>query len=107
MTETPSIRIAVTRLLFTKFLSLARALPESARCPFAFEKRIMARLRGLQQQDKWKAWAPAMWKAALCGLSILAVVGAFARFSEQNSNELLASELETTVMASVNTDETW
>jgi hypothetical protein len=48
-----------------------------------------------------------MRRAAICGLAVLVVTGAYIRFTESRTPDLLAADLEQTVLASVNLDETW
>jgi len=50
--------------LRSKLLAAARAHPPSDRVPYAFEKRILARLTGRSLPDHWAFWARALWRAA-------------------------------------------
>jgi hypothetical protein len=92
---------------FAQVVLIARSVQETLRVPFAFEKRVMADIRFAKVPDVWKMWAPAMWKAAICGLCISGVTIALARYVEQDSTDLLASDLERTVLASVDSEEVW
>ena len=47
-----------------KLIAAARANPPSDRVPYAFEKRIMARLAARPVADGWALWARALWRAA-------------------------------------------
>jgi hypothetical protein len=66
-------------LLRQKLLASARAHPPSDRVPYAFEKRIMARLRGREVPDAWSAWGALLWRAvAPCfALMLMAGIGSF------------------------------
>ncbi len=92
---------------FVQVVRLARDCHEPSDVPFAFETRIMARIRSSKASDVWTVWFPTMWKAAACGLAILACTGLYVRYTENHPPDLLAGDLERTVLASVNFDETW
>jgi hypothetical protein len=88
-------------------LKFARALPADDRVPYAFEKRIMAQLRGSAVADLWTAWSGTMWRAAFSCLVVSALVGAAVTFSDPSRAELFASDLERTVLAPVDVDDSW
>jgi len=90
---------------FTELIRLARNVPEDMRVPYAFEKRVIARLR--MPQDTWAVWLPLMKKAAFGGLAVLALTSIFVGYVHERPADLLAGDLERTVLASVNIDETW
>jgi hypothetical protein len=46
-----------------KLISAARGNPPSDRVPYAFEQRMMARLRTQPIPDSWALWAGALWRA--------------------------------------------
>ncbi len=77
------------------------------RTPYAFEKRIMALVRGMKPEDAWSICLPTMRRAALCGIAVLLITGAFIKYTESRAPDLLAGDLERTVLASVDLDETW
>ena len=85
----------------------ARAIPADDRVPYAFEKRIMAQLRGGAVADLWTAWSGTMWRAAFSCLVVSALVGAAVTFSDPSRAELFASDLERTVLAPVDVDDSW
>ncbi|MGZ8940516.1 MAG: hypothetical protein ACXW32_15025 [Limisphaerales bacterium] len=90
-----------------KFFDLARSLEPDDRVPYAFEKRIMARLRNSSAADLWTAWSGTMWRAAFSCLLISALTGAVVTFSDPSRAELFASDLERTVLAPVDVDDSW
>ena len=47
-----------------KLLAAAKAHVPSDAVPYAFEQRIMARLRSAPVRDVWAEWSGALWKAA-------------------------------------------
>lgn len=90
-----------------EFKKAARSLKSDERVPYAFEKRVMAHLRGLKPADLWSAWAGTMWRAAFSCLLISAIVGAAATYSDPTRGELFATDLERTVLAPVDVDDSW
>ena len=88
-------------------IKLARTFPSDERVPYAFEKRIMAQLRGTPVADLWTNWSGTMWRAAFSCLVVSALVGAAVTFSDPSRAELFASDLERTVLAPVDVDDSW
>jgi hypothetical protein len=88
------------RLTPEEFLSLARSLPVDERTPYAFERRIMARLRDLPGADALSDWTHALWRAmAPClGIMLLAAVVSFAVMGSDPGSES-DGDLEATVFA--------
>ena len=93
--------------LLNRFNNLARSLTPDDRVPYAFENRIMAHLRNSKVADVWTVWSGTMWRAAFSCLLICVLTGVAVTFSEATSTELLASDLERTVLAPVDLDDTW
>ena len=86
----------------------ARKLPENSSVPYAFEKRVMALLRGRKPEDVLAFWNQTMWKAALACVAISLFTGIIAQFGNENgSGELFAAELERAVLEPLKPDETW
>jgi len=100
---------------YDEFLKAARKSGEIAAdrsdVPFAFEKRVMARIRAFDPAnatDMWKFLVPTMWRAAFACLAVTIVTGAVVRYSGlTKSTELFAGDLERTVLAPVDVDDTW
>jgi hypothetical protein len=84
-------------------LAAARANPPSDRVPYAFEKRIMARLTGRPELDVWAAWARLLWRAATPCLGVTAlIVGLAAATGGLQGNQVSLGEgLEATVYAAL------
>lgn len=61
-----------------KLLSAARHTPPDERVPYAFEQRIMTRLRGRAATDSWADWAAGLWRAAVPCLTVTAILGVWA-----------------------------
>src|SRR5262245_63306407 len=53
--------------LQNKLLAAARRNPPDEQVPYAFEKRIMARIAAAPKPNEWLAWTRALWvSAAAC-----------------------------------------
>ena len=84
-------------------LAAARANPPSDRVPYAFEKRIMARLAARPELDAWTVWARMLWRAATpcLGVTVLLVGLAFMTGGLQGNQVSLGEGLEATGTLSV------
>jgi hypothetical protein len=91
-----------------KLIAAARANPPSERVPYAFEKRIMARLAAPPAIDGWAVWARALWRAAAPCAAIMLVLGAWSWLAPQASAPAndLSQDLEQTLFAAVEQDQT-
>jgi hypothetical protein len=89
------------RLTPEEFVRLARALPVNERVPYAFEKRIMARLGAGPIADAFSAWTHVLWRAmAPCvGIMLVALAISFASWSADATPENESADLEATVFA--------
>ncbi len=61
-----------------KLWKMARACPPSDHVPYAFEKRVMAALRGRSMQDPITAWARLLWRSVAPCLAITILLGFYA-----------------------------
>ena len=89
-----------------KLLAAARSSPPDDQVPYAFEKRIMARLSALPKPDEWLWWGIALWRgaAACAAVSLLVIFFPLAKYTTSNH----PADLEETVLASVNeADPAW
>ena len=91
-----------------KLIVAARATRPSDHVPYAFEKRIMARLAEARA-DLLGAWSAALWRAAVSCLAIVAVSGAWLLWSaNQHSETDFSQEFDSAVFASAGSaDEAW
>ena len=96
-----------------KLIAAARADSPSDRVPYAFEKRIMARLLAQPMLDHWALWSRALWRAVVPCVSIMLLLSAWSFFTPAANlpaNDL-SQEFEKTVLAAVDqdpaTDVTW
>jgi hypothetical protein len=90
-----------------QFTKAARSLPDDERVPYAFEKRVIAHLSGRAIADISGMMASAMWKAARGCLAISLITGAAVGFAGTSPAELFASDLERTVLAPVDVEDSW
>ncbi len=86
-----------------KLIAVARANPPDDRVPYAFERRVMARLTRPPAPDEWTLWARMLWRAAAPCLGVMILVSAFALAtgSWRGSEAPLGESLETTVCAAL------
>jgi hypothetical protein len=89
-----------------KLIAAARAHPPSDRVPYAFEKRILARLAARPLADGWELWGRALWRAAAPCVAIALLLGAWSFFSQSSApaNDL-SQDLEQTLLAAVDQDQ--
>ncbi len=87
-----------TEPLRRKLLASARAHAPSDCVPYAFEKRIMARLGHREIPDVWAAWGALLWRAvAPCfALMLMAGIGSFVM---SPSSEDLGNQLDAVLLA--------
>ena len=90
-----------------KLMAAARANPPSDRVPYAFEKRIMARLAARPLADGWELWGRALWRAAGPCVAIMLLLGAWSFFTPQAGTPStdLSQALEQTLLAAVDQDQ--
>lgn len=60
-----------------RLLAAARAHPPGDAVPYAFEQRILARLKAAPAADPLAFWARALWRGALSCLAVVLLLGAF------------------------------
>ena len=56
--------------LHAKLIASARSNPPAETVPYAFEKRIMARLEAKAVEDPWTLWGKALWRGAFACLAL-------------------------------------
>ena len=90
-----------------KLIAAARANPPGDRVPYAFEKRIMARLAARPAVDHWALWGRALWRAAAPCVAVMLLLGAWSFFAPQTSTSAtdLSQQLEQTLLAAVDQDQ--
>ena len=77
-----------------EFVTLARSLPRDERTPYAFEKRIMARLGDVPVLDALAFWTQSLWKAILPCVGVMAIVGIISAFQPFDATTAEFDELD-------------
>ena len=100
-----------------KLLSVARAQPPMDLVPYAFEKRILARLAQPPMPDLSALWANALWRAAAPCVALALLLGVWSFVGAQNNvgtpglteSDDFASHFERTMLAAVEepAEESW
>lgn len=92
-------------VLHEKLIRAARTVRPSDQVPYAFEKRIMARIQGEPLLDSLALWARALWRGAIPCIALTLLLSVWAiRTPEPTAppeTADLGSELESTLMASI------
>jgi len=85
-------------ILRQKLIASARTTTPSDQVPYAFEKRVMACLRGREVPDAWAAWDTLLWRAvAPCfALMLMACIGSYVIHPTSDD---LGSQLDAVLMA--------
>lgn len=86
-----------------KLIAVARAHPPSDHVPYAFEKRIMARLAGEVLGDRLNLWTRLLWRAAApcLGITVLLSILTLSSGGLAGKEVPLSEALETTVYAAL------
>ena len=87
--------------LHNKLITAARATQADDRVPYAFEKRVMARLADSVRVDLLGAWSAALWRGALACLVVTMLSGAWMLSTETHPDSPeFAHEFSAAVFAS-------
>jgi hypothetical protein len=93
-----------------KLLAAARRRAPDDRVPYAFEKRIMARLASAPVPDGLALWAHGLWRAAIPCLAVVVLLGVSSLFvapetpaasAATPASSELSQEFENTLLAAV------
>ena len=94
-----------------KLLAAGRANPPGDTVPYAFEKRIMARIAELPVVDVWSVWNRVLWRAAAPCVALTVLLGGWTIVSlsvNGGSHDPLPDELESALLTPVdNPGESW
>lgn len=97
-------------LLHDKLIAAARASQPSDSVPYAFERRIMARLASTTPLDGWALWGTALWRSAASCMAVSLLCGACLWWADRQdrSGPDFSQQLETTVyLVAGQADESW
>ena len=86
-----------------KLLAAARSNPPSDEVPYAFQTRMMARLRSHGLPDGLALWAGALWRATVPCVVIMILLSAWSFFAAPKTTPSdLSQEFENTILAAAN-----
>ena len=78
------------------------AEPPSDRVPFAFEKRVMARLAAREFNDFWASLGALLWRAVIPCFALTIIVGA-SSIAFSSRPEDLGAQLDAVLLADLDT----
>jgi hypothetical protein len=95
--------------LYHKLVAAARKNPPGDHVPYAFERRVMARLAAAPRFDEWAAWARSLWYgAAVCAaVAVLMSVWSFSPDGEQDLAANFSQDLEQTILSPADVENPW
>jgi hypothetical protein len=90
--------------LHDRLIAAARRNPPAAHVPYAFEKRIMSRLRASLAPNVWTLWGRPMWRAALSCVAITVLCGLWtaAQHRAPEAAATFSQEFEAAIFAPFN-----
>jgi hypothetical protein len=93
--------------LQNKLIAAARAHPPSEAVPYAFERRITARIKALGMVDTWALWARGLWRAAGPCIAITLLFAAWSLFTApgNSSNSDISQDFDNTVLAAADLEQ--
>lgn len=96
--------------LHRKLIAVARRSEPDDTVPYAFEKRIMARLSAVPRPDEWLAWVRALWVGAGACAALALCLSVWSHHSTDESSfaSNFAQDLEQTILDStVESENLW
>jgi hypothetical protein len=86
--------------LQNKLLAAARQNPPADHVPYAFEKRIMARLIATPKPNEWLAWSRALWFGAAACVAVALVTSILPLRAMDDDDDSFSEGVEQSIMAS-------
>lgn len=97
--------------LHKKLIDVARKNPPGDHVPYAFEKRIMARLGAGSSPriDEWAQWIRALWSSAAVCAAVAIAMGVWSSVpdEEQDLAANFSQAIEQTILPAADADSTW
>ncbi len=84
-----------------KLIAAARANSPADSVPYAFEKRILARLTGRPEADPLDFWARGLSRAAVFCVAAMVGIAAWSYFLPAGNPDTLSQDVEKTLFAAV------
>ncbi|HEY3862943.1 MAG TPA: hypothetical protein VGO59_13750 [Verrucomicrobiae bacterium] len=90
--------------VYAKLLAAARKHPPGEQVPYAFEKRIVARLEARPAPSVWGLWCRPLWHAAISCVAITVLCGLWAYGSRAHTEpaDNFSQDFEAAVFAPMN-----
>jgi|SRR3954462_13242178 hypothetical protein len=95
-----------------KLIAAARSNQPSDHVPYAFEKRILARLQRPVKLDHWALWSRALWRAVAPCVAVMLLFSAWAAFAPvthapatHGTSSDLSQDLENTLLAATDSEQ--
>jgi hypothetical protein len=86
--------------LHAKLIAAARSQPPADQVPYAFEKRVMARLGTGTVEDAWALWGKALWRSAFACMAVAVTLSIWSLQANGDSAGALPEyDLESTMVA--------
>ena len=95
-----------------KLIAAARSNTPSDQVPYAFEKRILARLQQPMKLDDWALWSRALWRAVAPCVAVMLLFSAWAAFApgttasrDPSTHASTDLDLENTLLAATDSEQ--
>lgn len=87
--------------LQNKLLAAARRNAPDGHVPYAFEKRIMARLTAAPKPSEWLAWSRALWLGAAACVAVALLTSVWPAQATEEEDGGFSDGVEQSILASV------
>lgn len=82
-----------------KLLRVARQNPPGDQVPYAFERRVMARLTAAPRPSEWLAWSRALWYGAAACTAITIATALWTPAASANGDTSFTDGVEESILA--------
>ena len=79
--------------LQAKLIAAARSKAPTDQVPYAFEKRVMARLESGSTIDAWTLWGKALWRSAFACMAVAVALSIWSLQADSEGQDDLASTM--------------
>ncbi len=90
--------------LQTKLIRAARNEPPQDHVPYAFEKRVMARIASISPLNFWAMWGRPLWRGALSCVAFTLLCGAWSLSTpaSRDNADTIGQDLDGAVLSALN-----